>query len=186
MYLHKNVKKDDVRFGITKETARQLKYTGEMKNLPIDFAKKYYNARYWKPLNLEGITKFDVCYYLFETAIICGDDGVTVAAKHLQDAMNYIRSHLGESDSLWNELTGDYEIDARTINALKKLFKYPTKRITINGGTNFDIVQGTNMDKRLVAALKSSLSCWSAKNRPEHFSWIRWSDQHCPHEKKGV
>lgn len=182
LYLHKNAKKEDVRFGITKAIARQLKYTGDMQNLSIDFAKKYYKARYWKPLNLEGISKFEVCYYLFETAIICGvgDDGVMVAAKHLQETMNHIRGHLNaeKNDFIWSELTGEYQIDASTISALKKLFNYPTKRMVLNGGSKFYPIGSYHMDRRLVEGLKCSLREWSKAGRREHFSWIRWVDQH--------
>jgi len=44
---HPNDRGGPTRFGITEAVARQAGYTGDMKALPLDLAKKIYTARYW-------------------------------------------------------------------------------------------------------------------------------------------
>jgi lysozyme family protein len=67
-------------YGITEAVARGYGYKGEMRSLPLDFAKKIYKSGYWDVNQLDRFPQL-----LAENVFDCGVNcGVTVAAKMLQ------------------------------------------------------------------------------------------------------
>ena len=43
------------RFGVTEAVAREVGYRGDMRELPVDLAKRIYAERYWKPLHCDEL-----------------------------------------------------------------------------------------------------------------------------------
>jgi len=62
----------ETNFGITKTVARAEGYTGNMKNMPIDFAKQIYRKKYWNPKFDE--IPFSLAFQLFDVAVNSGQD----------------------------------------------------------------------------------------------------------------
>lgn len=67
------------RYGVTEVVARARGYTGDMRNLPLDFAKSIYKADYWQDA-LDGAVAFQV----FDAAV---NHGVGQAIRFLQRAV---------------------------------------------------------------------------------------------------
>lgn len=70
-------------WGITEGVARAHGYTGEMRNLPIDFAKRVYKATYWDAIKAEELPA-QVRYSVFDAAV---NSGVNRATKWLQESV---------------------------------------------------------------------------------------------------
>lgn len=87
-------------YGITKAVAKEAGYTGDMRQLPLDLAKKIYKAQYWDKVRAEELPPA-IRYAVFDAAVNSGirqstiwlqralkvtDDGVigpkTLAAAH--------------------------------------------------------------------------------------------------------
>jgi lysozyme family protein len=96
------------RFGVTEEVAREVGYKGDMRELPLDLAKRIYLERYWKPVRADDLPP-GIRYATFDAAVNSGPhqatlwlqralgvtaDGVigpkTLAAAYAQD-MNALR-----------------------------------------------------------------------------------------------
>jgi len=71
------------RYGVTEAVARANGYTGDMKDLPLDFAKQIYQKLYWAAIRADDLPealKFDV----FDAAV---NSGPVQATKWLQLAL---------------------------------------------------------------------------------------------------
>jgi len=87
-------------YGITKAVAKEAGYTGDMRQLPVDLAKKIYKAQYWDKIRADELPPA-IRYAVFDAAVNSGirqstiwlqralkvtDDGVigpkTLAAAH--------------------------------------------------------------------------------------------------------
>lgn len=77
------------RYGITERVARAHGYTGDMRDLPFDFARQIYREQYWNLLRLDGIAVLsaDLANELFDTAVNCSQ---VFAAKSLQESLNVL------------------------------------------------------------------------------------------------
>lgn len=71
------------RFGITEAVARQAGYKGDMRELPLDLAKRIYKDRYWDAVKAEQLPPA-VRYVVFDAAV---NSGPGQAAKWLQRAL---------------------------------------------------------------------------------------------------
>ena len=99
------------RYGVTEAVAREVGYKGDMRELPLDLAKRIYLERYWKPIRADDLPP-GVRYTVFDAAVNSGPvqatrwlqralgvtaDGVigpqTLAAAYAQD-MHALRSRL--------------------------------------------------------------------------------------------
>lgn len=70
------------RYGVTEAVARKSGYAGDMRELPLDFAKRLYFEGYWKPAGCEEwpeAIRFDV----FDVAV---NSGIGTAIKMVQRA----------------------------------------------------------------------------------------------------
>ena len=70
------------RYGITEAVAREAGYRGDMRELPLDLAKRIYKDKYWDAVQAENLPA-DVRYPIFDAAV---NSGPAQAAKWLQRA----------------------------------------------------------------------------------------------------
>jgi len=70
------------RYGVTEAVAREVGYRGDMRDLPLDLAKRIYKDKYWDAVQAENLPA-DVRYPLFDAAV---NSGPAQAAKWLQRA----------------------------------------------------------------------------------------------------
>ena len=59
------------RFGITEAVAREAGYRGDMRELPIDLAKRIYRERYWNAVRADELPEA-VRYAVFDAAVNSG------------------------------------------------------------------------------------------------------------------
>lgn len=70
-------------YGITEAVAREVGYRGDMRELPLDLAKRIYKDRYWDTVKAEQLPPA-VRYVVFDAAV---NSGPGQAAKWLQRAL---------------------------------------------------------------------------------------------------
>lgn len=70
-------------WGITEGVARAHGYVGDMRKLPIDFAKRVYKATYWDAVKADELPA-QVRYSVFDAAV---NSGVNRATKWLQESV---------------------------------------------------------------------------------------------------
>lgn len=70
------------RYGITEAVAREVGYRGDMRELPLDLAKRIYLERYWRPVRADELPA-GVRYAVFDAAV---NSGPGQAVKWLQRA----------------------------------------------------------------------------------------------------
>ena len=102
------------RFGITEAVAREVGYRGDMRELPIDLAKRIYKERYWDAVRADELPEA-VRYVVFDAAVNSGprqairwlqraagakDDGIigpqTLAAVRAADPEQLVRRMLAQ------------------------------------------------------------------------------------------
>lgn len=71
------------RYGITEAVAREVGYRGDMRELPLDLAKRIYKDRYWDAVKAEQLPS-TVRYVVFDAAV---NSGPGQSAKWLQRAL---------------------------------------------------------------------------------------------------
>lgn len=71
------------RYGITEAVAREVGYRGDMRELPLDLAKRIYKDRYWDAVRAEELPEA-IRYAVFDAAV---NSGVRQAALWLQRAV---------------------------------------------------------------------------------------------------
>ena len=80
---HKDDPGGATRFGVTEAVAREVGYRGDMRDLPLDLAKRIYRERYWDAVRAEQLPA-QVRYVVFDAAV---NSGVGQAARWLQRAV---------------------------------------------------------------------------------------------------
>ena len=102
------------RFGITEAVAREVGYRGDMRELPLDLAKRIYKDRYWDAVRAEELPEA-IRYAVFDAAVNSGprqaalwlqravgvkDDGIigpqTLAAVHAANPERLLRRFLSQ------------------------------------------------------------------------------------------
>lgn len=102
------------RFGITEAVAREVGYRGDMRELPLDLAKRIYKGRYWDAVRAEELPEA-VRHAVFDAAVNSGprqaalwlqravgvkDDGIigpqTLAAVHAANPERLLRRMLAQ------------------------------------------------------------------------------------------
>lgn len=71
------------RFGITEAVAREVGYRGDMRELPVDLAKRIYKDRYWDAVRAEELPEA-IRYAVFDAAV---NSGPRQAIRWLQRAV---------------------------------------------------------------------------------------------------
>lgn len=70
------------RFGITEKVARSVGYLGDMRELPVDLAKRIYKDMFWDAVRAEELPE-TVRYAVFDAAV---NSGIRQAVRWLQRA----------------------------------------------------------------------------------------------------
>lgn len=102
------------RYGITEAVAREVGYRGDMRELPLDLAKRIYEGRYWDAVRADELPAA-ARYAVFDAAVNSGprqailwlqravgvkDDGIigpkTLAAVHAADPERLLRRFLSQ------------------------------------------------------------------------------------------
>ena len=65
------------RFGVTEAVAREVGYKGDMRELPLDLAKRIYLERYWKPIRADDLPP-GIRYAVFDGAVNSGPRQATL------------------------------------------------------------------------------------------------------------
>jgi lysozyme family protein len=71
------------RYGVTEAVAREVGYKGDMRELPLDLAKRIYLERYWKPIRADDLPP-GIRYAVFDGAV---NSGPAQATRWLQRAL---------------------------------------------------------------------------------------------------
>lgn len=71
------------RYGITEAVAREVGYRGDMRELPLDLAKRIYKERYWGAVRAEELPEV-IRYAVFDAAV---NSGPRQAIRWLQRAV---------------------------------------------------------------------------------------------------
>jgi len=105
------------KYGITERVARAEGYEGDMRDMPLLFAKQVYKRRYWDPLNLSSIDVIasPIAHELFDTAV---NMGTSVAGAFFQRTLNALNRN-GED---YADLIVDGVVGAKTAQAFQAFF----------------------------------------------------------------
>ena len=71
-------------FGITEAVAREVGYRGDMRDLPLELAKRIYRSQYWDAVRADDLPT-DIRYAVFDAAV---NSGTAQAVRWLQRAVN--------------------------------------------------------------------------------------------------
>lgn len=71
------------RFGVTEAVAREVGYRGDMRELPLDLAKRIYLEKFWKPIRADDLPP-GIRYAVFDGAV---NSGPAQATRWLQRAL---------------------------------------------------------------------------------------------------
>jgi lysozyme family protein len=95
------------RFGITEAVAKEVGYRGDMRELPLDLAKRIYLERYWNPISADKLP-LAVRYVVFDGAV---NSGVGQSILWLQRALKV------KADGIIGPITvgAAYTVDAHTL-----------------------------------------------------------------------
>lgn len=107
------------KFGITEKTARANGYTGDMRDLPIEFAKDVYYKQYVIAPGFEKVAKIageQIAHELVDTGVNCGQP---TAAKMLQRCLNA----LNNVGTLFPNLVEDGDLGQKSFDALAKFIQ---------------------------------------------------------------
>lgn len=83
---HPDDKGGKTRFGITEAVARQAGYRGDMRELPLDLAKRIYREEYWNAVRADELPA-GVRLVMFDAAV---NSGVGQAVRWLQRAVGVV------------------------------------------------------------------------------------------------
>lgn len=102
------------RYGITEAKARAWGFTGDMKDLPLDFAIKIYRKDYWDIIHLSDVAEISpsVAMEMFDTAVNCG---IGRPVPFLQRALNVFNRNGAD----YPDIVADGLIGGNTLSALR-------------------------------------------------------------------
>ncbi len=103
------------KFGITEAVARENGYKGNMKDLPLEFAKSIYKKQYWLEPRFDQVNALSpsVAEELLDTGVNCGPN---FAKPLLQRALNLLNN---QGRAGWPDLKVDGVYGSATLGALK-------------------------------------------------------------------
>lgn len=113
------------RYGITEAVARAGGYTGEMHDLPVEFARQYYGDL-WDGLSLTAVaaSSEDIALEVFDSAVNMGE---RVAVTLLQRCLNV----LNISGKLYADLVVDGLLGPVTVDAVRRYCIYRSPRVLL-------------------------------------------------------
>jgi lysozyme family protein len=74
------------RYGVTEAVAREVGYRGDMRELPLELAKRIYLEKYWNPISADDLPP-GIRYIVFDGAI---NSGPGQSVKWLQRALGVV------------------------------------------------------------------------------------------------
>ena len=80
---HPDDKGGATRFGVTEAVAREVGYKGDMRELPLELAKRIYRAKYWDEVQADYLPA-GIRYVMFDAAV---NSGPGQAVRWLQRAV---------------------------------------------------------------------------------------------------
>lgn len=103
------------KYGITQAVARENGWNGNMKDLPLDFAKSIYKKQYWLEPRFDQVNALSpsVAEELLDTGVNCGPN---FAKPLLQRALNLLNN---QGRAGWPDLKVDSVYGSATLGALK-------------------------------------------------------------------
>ncbi|MFA3545298.1 glycoside hydrolase family 108 protein [Acinetobacter baumannii] len=103
------------KFGITQAVARENGWNGNMKDLPLEFAKSIYKKQYWLEPRFDQVNALSpsVAEELLDTGVNCGPN---FAKPLLQRALNLLNN---QGKAGWPDLKVDGVYGSATLGALK-------------------------------------------------------------------
>ena len=106
----------ETNWGITKDTAREHGYTGDMREMDLTTAKGIYFIGWWDKMGLDAVNDQDIAEEIFDTAVNCG---CSFAIRTLQRSLNVLNRY--EQD--WKDINADGKIGPVTIETLNEASK---------------------------------------------------------------
>jgi len=106
------------KYGITEAVARESGFTGDMKDLTLEFAKSIYKEKYWDISKLTSVSEFseDLAFKLFEVSVNCG---VRNSIRFFQRALNA----LNKNGELYDDLKVDGILGEKTLSSFRSFYK---------------------------------------------------------------
>ncbi len=100
-------------YGITRRTAAENGYTGDMKSIPMPLVEDIYRRRYWEGLDVIDKVNPQIANYVFDIGV---NRGPVVSRRMLQTAINKLLPQ-------GQKLSEDGAIGPKTVEALQKMSK---------------------------------------------------------------
>lgn len=115
-------------YGITAVEAKANGYTGEMKDLPREFAFNIYVNRYWNSIMGDKLVEISerIAEEVFDTGVNCG---VNTSVKFLQRVVNA----LNNVEKLYSNIRPDGIMGENTLEALKKCLTFRKEDVILKG-----------------------------------------------------
>lgn len=128
------------RYGVTERVARANGYAGDMRDLPLDFAKGVYRRAYWDAVRADALPPA-LRFHVFDAAV---NSGPVQAAKWLQEAAG---------------VTADGKIGPQTLAAAAKVTaaQYSAKRLRFMTGLSTWANFGKGWARRICDNLELTL-----------------------------
>ncbi len=106
-------------FGITVAVARYHGYTGPMRDLPLEVARRIYRVDYWDPLNLDAVAALapEVAEEMFDTNV---NFYSLAAGKFLQAALNSLGVKVAGRNQTIGPLVQDGDIGRASLEGLRQ------------------------------------------------------------------
>lgn len=106
------------RYGVTEGVARQVGYRGDMRDLPLDLAKRIYRDRYWDAVRADELPA-PVRFDLFDAAV---NSGPVQAVKWLQRAVNILDDGIVGPKTLYTVSAAEPHYVCKRFNAERLRF----------------------------------------------------------------
>ena len=139
-------------FGVTEKVARANGYTGEMQDLPIEFAKEIFRT-YWDAMKLDLVESQLIANELFDSGIL---HGVFHPVRWLQENLNA----LNQMEKAWNDLKEDGNVGMKTLGILNVVVKLPRMVDRILKMMNSDQTQHMKSFSRKKKSQEMNLRGW--------------------------
>lgn len=117
----------ETKYGITLKTARSNKYIGEMKDFPLDLAKKIYKKDYWDTIKGDNIDSQKIAETIFNV-------GINIGVKRASLIIQKVLNALNNRGRYWKELKVDGTFGNISVKTLNKAIK---KKYYIEENINF-------------------------------------------------
>jgi lysozyme family protein len=111
-------------WGITIVEARRHGYQGNMKDLPIEFAKQIYLKDYWNANHCDEIASwyYPAAQEVFDTGVNCG---IGTEGKFFQQVLNFMNLNQRK----WLDIIEDGQIGPITLSTMNKITSDSEKKL---------------------------------------------------------